>query len=131
MNIEFYGPKAKPNAIVIRGSAKAEGIEFYSPQDFPQQIGLMSRPKGYLVPGHVHNEVPRQIVLTQEVLMIRSGRCEVTLLNPNSEQIRIELMKGDVILLASGGHSIRMLDDTEILEVKQGPYLGPDDKTFL
>jgi hypothetical protein len=131
VSIEFYGPKTQPNAIVIRGTAKAEGIEFYSPEDFPQQIGLMSRPKGYVVPGHVHNEVLRQVTLTQEVLMIRSGRCEVTLLNLNSEQIHIELIKGDVILLASGGHSIRMLDDTEILEVKQGPYLGPDDKTFL
>ena len=131
MNIEFYGPKTHPNAIVIRGTAKAEGIEFYSPEDFPQQIGLMSRPKGYVVPGHVHNEVLRQVTLTQEVLMIRSGRCEVTLLNLNSEQIHIELIKGDVILLASGGHSIKMLEDTEILEVKQGPYLGPDDKTFL
>ncbi len=131
MNIEFYGPKTQPNAIVIRGTAKAEGIEFYSPENFPQQIGLMSRPKGYVVPGHVHNEVLRQVTLTQEVLMIRSGRCEVTLLNLNSEQIHIELIKGDVILLASGGHSIKMLEDTEILEVKQGPYLGPDDKTFL
>ncbi len=131
MSIEFYGPKTKPNAIVIRGSAKADKIEFYSPEDFPQQIGLMTRPKGYVVAGHVHNEVLRQITLTQEVLMIRSGRCEVTLLNPNSEKIQIELVTGDVILLASGGHSIRMLDDTEILEVKQGPYLGPDDKTFI
>ena len=131
MSIEFYGPETKPNAIVIRGTAKAESIEFYSPKDFPQQIGLMSRPKGYVVPGHEHNEVLRQITLTQEVLVIRSGRCEVTLLNPGSEEIYIELIKGDVILLASGGHSIRMLDDTEILEVKQGPYLGPDDKTFL
>lgn len=131
VSIEFYGPKSKPNAIVIRGTAKAEGIEFYSPDDFPQQIGLMSRPKGYVVPGHIHNEVLRQIILTQEVLMIRSGRCEVTLIDQNSEQIQIELVTGDVILLASGGHSIKMLDDTEILEVKQGPYLGPDDKTFL
>jgi hypothetical protein len=131
VSIEFYGPEGQPNAIVIRRTAKAENIEFYSPEDFPQQIGLMSRPKGYLVPGHLHNQELRQITLTQEVLMIRRGRCEVTLLNLNSEQIHIELDTGDVILLASGGHSIKMLEDTEILEVKQGPYLGRDDKTFL
>ena len=131
MSIEFYGPEKSPNAIVIRRSAKAENIEFYSPADFPQQIGLMSRPSGHVVPGHVHNEVLREIKATQEVLMIRNGRCEVTLLDLGSDPIRIELTKGDVILLASGGHSIKMLEDTEILEVKQGPYLGPNDKTFL
>ena len=131
MSIEFYGPEKSPNAIVIRKSAKAESIEFYSPADFPQQIGLMSRPGGHVVPGHVHNEVLREIKATQEVLMIRSGTCEVTLLDLDSDPIRIELTRGDVILLASGGHSIKMLEDTEILEVKQGPYLGPNDKTFL
>lgn len=131
MSIEFFGPEKSPNAIVIRRSAKAESIEFYSPADFPQQIGLMSRPSGYVVPGHVHNEVLREIKATQEVLMIRNGSCEVTLLDLGSDPIRIELTKGDVILLASGGHSIKMLEDTEILEVKQGPYLGPNDKTFL
>jgi len=131
MSVEFYGPEKNPNAIVIRGTAKAESIEFYSPEDFPQQIGLMSRPSGYVVPGHIHNEVHRQITTTQEVLFIRNGRCEVTLFYSNSDQVIIELSKGDVILLASGGHSIKMLEDTELLEVKQGPYLGPNDKTFL
>jgi hypothetical protein len=131
MGIEFFGPKDSPSAIVIRQSARSESIEFFSPKHFPQQIGLMSRPSGYLVPGHIHNEVSREISLTQEVLMIRKGRCEIFLYAENSEQTRIELTVGDVILLASGGHSITMLEDCEILEVKQGPYLGPNDKTFI
>jgi hypothetical protein len=131
MGIEFFGAQDNPCAIVIRHSARAENIEFFSPMHFPQQVGLMSRPSGYLVPSHVHNEVLREIKLTQEVLMIRKGRCEVSLYEENSEPTRIELGVGDVILLASGGHSIRMLEDCEILEVKQGPYLGPNDKTFI
>ena len=131
MGIEFFGAQDNPSAIVIRRNARTENIEFFSPTHFPQQIGLMSRPNGYLVPSHVHNEIPREISLTQEVLMIRKGYCEVILYSENSEETRIELGVGDVILLASGGHSIRMLEDCEILEVKQGPYLGPDDKTFI
>ena len=83
------------------------------------------------LPSHVHNEITRDISLTQEVLMIRKGNCEVIPYSDNSEETRIKLGVGDVILLASGGHSIRMLEDCEILEVKQGPYLGPDDKTFI
>jgi hypothetical protein len=131
MSIEFYGLENNPSAIVIRATAKADSIEFYSPADFPQQIGLMSRPSGYVVPGHIHNEVLRQITTTQEVLMIRNGRCVVTLINSNIDEVDIELSRGDVILLAAGGHSIKMLEDTELLEVKQGPYLGQNDKTFL
>lgn len=131
MGIEFFGAQDNPCAIVIRHSARVEDIEFFSPLHFPQQIGLMSRPNGYLVPSHVHNEVLREIKLTQEVLMVRRGSCAVFLYDENSEPTRIELGVGDVILLASGGHSIKMLEDCEILEVKQGPYLGPNDKTFI
>lgn len=131
MSIEFYGDSNNPSAIVIRKKAKSESIEFFSPSHFPQQIGLMSRPLGYEVPPHIHNEVARNITLTQEVLIIRAGSCEVTLFNRVGEKNKIVLNTGDVILLASGGHGIRMLEDCEILEVKQGPYLGPNDKTHL
>jgi hypothetical protein len=39
------------------------------------------------------------------------------------------LSAGDVILLAFGGHGFEMLEPTEIIEVKQGPYAGDQDKT--
>jgi len=39
------------------------------------------------------------------------------------------IMAGDVILLASGGHGFTMLEPTEMIEVKQGPYVGESDKT--
>jgi hypothetical protein len=36
---------------------------------------------------------------------------------------------GDVILLASGGHGFEVLEEIEMIEVKQGPYAGDQDKT--
>ena len=39
------------------------------------------------------------------------------------------LESGDIIILAAGGHGFEMLEDTEIFEVKQGPYAGENDKT--
>ncbi|MBX3590979.1 MAG: hypothetical protein KF755_08730 [Burkholderiaceae bacterium] len=39
------------------------------------------------------------------------------------------LSAGDVVLLAFGGHGFEMLESTEIVEVKQGPYVGDADKT--
>jgi hypothetical protein len=39
------------------------------------------------------------------------------------------LEAGDIILLAFGGHGFEMIEPTEIIEVKQGPYAGDMDKT--
>jgi hypothetical protein len=132
MAIEFYGPAGNPYAIVIRRSERVEGIEFFSPSTFPQQIGLMSRPAGYVVKPHRHNLVERTINLTQEVLFIRKGKCLVTIYDEHIQEIDIiELLDGDTILLSHGAHGIDMQTDCEILEVKQGPYAGDQDKTIL
>ncbi len=38
------------------------------------------------------------------------------------------LLPGDVVLLAHGGHGFVMLEPSEMIEVKQGPYAGEQDK---
>jgi hypothetical protein len=130
MSIEYFGDEGNPNAIVIRRSARVDGIKFFSPENYSQQLGLMTRPIGYKVPAHIHNSVERKIVNTQEVLLIRYGECLVTLfLNDSGPTHKIHLFSGDAILLAHGPHEIEMLTDCEILEVKQGPYAGSKDKT--
>jgi len=39
------------------------------------------------------------------------------------------LRPGDVILLIQGGHGFEVLEDVEMIEVKQGPHVGDQDKT--
>ena len=132
MSIEYYGDKSAPNAIVIRKDYESEGIEFFSPLDYPQQLGYMKRPAGYEVVPHRHNQIERTITNTQEVLLIRSGECLVTLFNDlNIPTDTIELSDGDIIFLAKGGHGIRMNTECQIIEIKQGPYLSTMDKTTL
>ena len=132
MSVEFYGGEDNPSAIVIRSDSIVEGIKFFSPSSYSQQIGLMTRPAGYKVPAHKHNLVERTIHSTQEVLFLRSGICNVSLFNDENEIVHvIKLMQGDVILLAHGGHEINMENECQILEVKQGPYAGDNDKTRL
>lgn len=132
MDIEYFGPIASPSAVVIRSTAKVEGIQFFSPSEYSQQLGLMTRPAGYIVPAHIHNQVERTIFQTQEVLLVRTGNCKIVLfgddLKPKHEVV---LSQGDVIFLATGGHSIEMLSECELLEVKQGPYAGIEDKTHI
>jgi len=116
-------------AIIIRREYKAEGIEFFTEHEFSQQLGYMNRPRGYRIAPHKHRELSREVKQTQEVLLVRSGKLRVDLYT--DEHILVEsvvVQEGDVILLASGGHGFEMLEDSEIIEVKQGPYHGDQDK---
>lgn len=117
-------------ALIIRRSYYKEGIEFFTPSTYSQQIGYMNRPGGYVIAPHVHNPVQREVQYTKEVLFIRSGRVRVDFYS--EAQVYLEstvLEAGDVILLAYGGHGFEMLEATEMIEVKQGPYAGDRDKT--
>ena len=117
-------------ALIIRRSFKKDGIEFFTPGTYSQQLAYMSRPTGYVIQPHVHNPVVRQVEFTKEVLFIKSGRVRVDFYS--DEQVYLEstiLEAGDTILLAQGGHGFEMLEPTEMIEVKQGPYAGDADKT--
>ncbi len=127
---EFVGPESDPTAIIVRINESVEGIHFFTPGNFPQQMGLMSRPSGYVVPRHKHNLVRREIELTQEVLLLRKGTMNIEISLDDGSIETVQLDQGDIILLAKGEHRITMLNDCEILEVKQGPYAGPNDKTI-
>ena len=90
----------------------------------------MNRPSGYVIPPHVHNPVPREVQFTKEVLFIKSGRVRVDFYDEDQTYLESRvLVTGDVILLAFGGHGFEMLEPTEMIEVKQGPYAGDQDKT--
>ena len=117
-------------ALIIRSSFYKEGIEFFTPSAYSQQIGYMNRPAGYVISPHVHNPVQREVHYTKEVLFIRSGRVRVDFYSEAQAYLEsVVLEAGDVILLAYGGHGFEMLEPTEMIEVKQGPYAGDLDKT--
>jgi mannose-6-phosphate isomerase-like protein (cupin superfamily) len=117
-------------ALIIRRSFYREGIEFFTPCSYSQQIGYMNRPAGYVIDPHVHNPVRREVDYTKEVLVVRSGRVRVDFYSDSQEYLESTILEaGDVILLAYGGHGFEMLEPTEMIEVKQGPYAGDHDKT--
>ena len=114
---------------IIRREYRKKGIEFVTPGDYSQQLGYMRRERGYTVQPHVHNIVERRVHLTQEVLFIREGRVRVDFFSQDKEYLLSKVVvKGDVVLLAEGGHGVTMLEESEIVEVKQGPYIGERDK---
>jgi len=116
-------------AIIIPAQYKSSGIEFFTPGDYSQQLAYMNRGEGYCIEPHIHNRIERQVFYTQEVLMIRRGKVRVDLYDQDRNYLESRVLQsGDVILLASGGHGFEMQEDTEMIEVKQGPYTGTDDK---
>ena len=117
-------------AIIIRSSFNKDGIEFFTPNDYSQQLGYMKRKSGYVIPPHVHNPVTREVHFTKEVLFLKSGKVRVDFYDDQQHYLESRILyQGDVILLAYGGHGFEMLETSEIIEVKQGPYAGEADKT--
>ena len=116
-------------AIIIRSNYKGDGIEFFTPEDFSQQLAYMRRPKGYRIQPHIHKKINKQINFTQEVLFIKSGKLKVDFFDEKKKYLQSNILeKGDIILLSKGGHGFEIIEDSEIIEVKQGPYDKELDK---
>jgi len=117
-------------ALIVRHSFCKEGIEFFTPSDLSQQLAYMHHPAGKVIDAHVHNPVPRQVHYTQEVLFIRRGKLRVDFYDDKQVYLESRILEtGDVILLASGGHGFEVIEELEMIEVKQGPHVGESDKT--
>jgi len=126
-NVEFNGQRL---AVILRSSYDKNGIKFFTPNNFSQQLGYMKHPKGHIIAPHVHNPLTREVTYTKEVLFIKSGKIRVDFYNEKKKYLESRILnKGDVILLAFGGHGFEMLEPTEMIEVKQGPYSGDMDKS--
>lgn len=117
-------------AHVIRAGAQPQQTTFVTPDSYSMQVGFVVVPEGGAVQPHIHRPIERAIVGTSEFLLVRSGMCKVDIYNDRTELVdTVVLHPGDAILLVAGGHGFTMSEDTVLLEVKQGPYLGLDDKT--
>jgi len=117
-------------AIIITHKYSEPGIHFFTPNDFSQQLAFMKHPIGKIIQPHVHNAVQREVHFTKEVLFIRKGKVRVDFYTEHQAYLESYILEtGDVILLSEGGHGFEMLEETEMIEVKQGPYAGEMDKT--
>ncbi len=128
--IEYVKNKEKLLAVIVRANYKQkEGIEFFTPADSTQQIGCVCHKKGTAVAAHMHNKVKREVFYTHETLIIKSGKIRADFYDDCKNYVSsTELDKGDVILFTEGGHGFKYLEDTQLIEIKQGPYLEKDDK---
>lgn len=130
---EIKSDDGKTIAIVVKRDFKKDGVNFISKKDFPSQLGISSYRKDSRIKPHFHIEEEIKVNKIQEVVHIESGRTTVNLYDLNGKKFKsVELSTGDTIFFVDGGHGFEMLEETKIVEVKQGPYSGKDkDKRLI
>ena len=127
--IEKIEKKNKLLAMIIRHDYTSEGVNFVTSDEYSQQVAYMHHPTGKIIDAHVHNLIHRNLVFTQVVLIIKIGILRVDFYDEYEDYLESkDLYAGDMILLVSGGHGFQVLDEVEMIEVKQGPYAGENDK---
>lgn len=119
-------------AVVLRKEFSKPGVHFITPGDFSQQLGMLIHDRGKVVDRHRHKHVRREITRTQEVLVVLKGKIRIQVFTDEAELLKTAILKaGDSILLSAGGHRVEVLEKAKILEVKQGPYAGYEDKEYF
>ena len=124
--VETIRHEGKTIAIVFRDNLAVNGIRFFTDQNNPFQVGAHRRPKGTVITPHLHAmEKPLTITSIQEILFIKKGKVRLTMYTGQGVGIaRKILTTGDSVLLMDLAHGVELMEDSEIFEVKQGPYPG-------
>jgi hypothetical protein len=104
------------------------GLSFFSDDNDFLQVGAWEYEAGKNLLPHVHNIVERVINRTHEVLYVAQGSLKATIYTLDAEVVEsLTLEQGDILVLLSSGHGYQILEDnTRVLEIKNGPYLGAE-----
>lgn len=114
---------------IVRSTYHNSGIGFFSNDDDGLQLGYMNRADDYVIVPHSHNKIKREVFFTEEILFVRSGMVRVDFYDDNQQYIESYIARsGDIVILKAGGHGFKVIERADIFEVKQGPYLGTQDK---
>ena len=115
-------------ARLVKAEDWNEGLGFYSDDDEVIQVGTWQYNRGKELMTHIHNEVDRTITRTNEVLYVVSGKVKAFIYDLEETLVE-ELMvdTGDTLILLDCGHGYEIMEDnTKVLEIKNGPYLGAE-----
>ena len=114
-------------AMVLTRDHSKPGLEFFTSNDLTLQMGYMKYPAQHRIVPHVHKPVRREVLYTLEAIFVKSGKVAVELYTDERKYIGDEvLVAGDVILFTGGGHGFKFLEEGELIEIKQGPYVSQD-----
>ena len=128
-NAETILHEGKTLCIIVRANPLPAATTFYTPNEFNLQLGKIVYAAGTEIPRHTHRPVSRAVMGTSEVIIVQKGRMILDIYDEQRTPVTSrEMGQGDVVALVSGGHGFRLLEDTVLVEVKQGPYSGVQEK---
>ena len=117
-------------AIIVRSRFHKDGVDFITPDDSIIQMGYMSYEKGKEIQAHVLKPFRRETYGTQEVIFVKKGKVQVDFFSADLKPVTSRILEeNDWLVLLSGGHGFKILEDAQMMEVKNGPYAGDQDKS--
>lgn len=130
--LEYISSNNMMYCIIARASLSPEKTKFVTSEDDNVQLGYIVYGDGKEIRRHKHLQIKRSLQGTSEVLIIKNGICEIDIYDTQDELIATrQLNCGDVVVILAGGHGFRMLEDTVLIEIKQGPYFGDNEKEYF
>ena len=124
------------DGIILARHIKKEDIKrnliFFSKDHEFIQVGTWNYEAGKVLDRHYHNEIKREVNKTYEVIIVIQGKIQADIYDLNNTLVKsIEVNEGETLVQLNSGHGYKILkDDTLVVEVKNGPYLGAElDRT--
>lgn len=116
-------------SIIYRESDWVTGLNFITPDSLFMQVSSWYYNKGKRLTDHIHKDYPRNITRTQEMTYVKQGKMKVFLYDENTNPLKeFVLNEGDLAIYGYGGHGYEILEDnTQIIETKNGPFIGVDN----
>ena len=126
MEIESIKDGDKILVLILRNGDFAKDLNFYTKDEDFIQVSTWNYNKGKKTIPHSHKISERTSNKSQEVLYIKKGKIKSKIYNEKEIMIKEAVLNaGDTVIIFGGGHSYEILEgDTQVLEVKNGPYPG-------
>ena len=111
----------------IRVRSFPEGLVALTDEKQPLQILTLKHKKEKEVWPHFHKPTRRKTEALQECVIVIEGKIKITLYGYDKKKFKeFYLKSGELFMLVDGGHSLKVIENAKIYEIKNGPYI--DDR---
>lgn len=117
----------------VKPEESEPGLSFVTTDDKFLQLGIWNYEKGHNLPAHFHNEFERSSFKTNEFVFVMKGSIECNLYTEDGSFIESVIVgANEGILMHEMSHEYKIIEDSIILESKNGPFMGVEkDKTVI
>ncbi|MDO8522310.1 MAG: hypothetical protein Q7S08_03420 [bacterium] len=120
----------KGKLVAIRIKSMPAGSVPMTPPEGAIQVLTLKHKKGASAEPHTHRAHKRVTHTLQECLVVISGLVRVSLYDGKGKAFRrFRVAAGETCVILSGIHGVEYLKNSEVIEIKNGPFI--DDKKML